>query len=136
MSNRQFEKFYWPTFKKLMLGLIEEGLVPMPFAEGNYADRLDIVSDMPKGSVIWHFETIDMAEAKKKLGDKVCIAGNVPVSLLVTGSPQEVKEECRRLIEIAAPGGGYILTGAASMNEGHPENLKVMMEAAREFGRY
>jgi hypothetical protein len=136
MSNKQFETFYWPTFKKVMMGLIEEGLVPMPFAEGNYLTRLEIIKDMPRAKVIWWFEQMDMAKAKEVLGGHACIAGNLPVSVLYTGTPQEVKEGCRRLIEICAQGGGYILTAAASMNQGSPDNLRAMMEAAKEYGMY
>jgi uroporphyrinogen-III decarboxylase len=136
MSNKQFETFYWPTFKKVMMGLIEEGLVPLPFAEGDFSARLEIIRDMPKGAVVWHFETMDMAYAKKVLGDNACIAGNLPASILCTGTPQQVKESCRKLIETCAPGGGYILTGAASMDNGNPDNLRAMTEAAKEYGVY
>jgi uroporphyrinogen-III decarboxylase len=120
----------------VMMGLINDGLVPLPFAEGDYEPRLEIIKDMPRSSVIWHFERMDMAKAKKVLGDNVCIAGNVPVSILCTGTPQEVKEYCRRLIESCAKGGGYILTGAASIEKGDVANLRVMMEAAKEYGTY
>jgi uroporphyrinogen-III decarboxylase len=136
MSNEQFETFYWPTLKKVMLGLIDEGLVPLPFAEGDYTPRLEIIEDMPRGKVTWYFEEMDMARAKEVLGDNACIAGNLPVSMLCTGTPQQVKEGCRRLIETCAPGGGYILTASASMNQGNPENLRAMMEAAKEYGVY
>jgi uroporphyrinogen-III decarboxylase len=136
MSDKQFEKFYWPTFRKVLIGLINEGLVPMPFAEGSFMRRLDIIKDMPRGSIIWYFERTDLRTAKKVLGGHACIAGNVPVSILCTGTPQEVKEACRKQIEIAAPGGGYILAGAASMNKGNPENLRAMIEAAQEYGTY
>jgi uroporphyrinogen-III decarboxylase len=136
MSNEQFETFYWPTFKAVMMGLIDEGLVPLPFAEGDYTPRLEIIKDMPRGTVIWYFEEMDMARAKEVLGDNACIAGNLPVSLLYTGTPQEVKEGCRELIEICAPGGGYILTASAEMNQGNPDNLRAMMEAAKEYGVY
>jgi uroporphyrinogen-III decarboxylase len=91
---------------------------------------------MPKSSVLWSFEDIDMARAKKVLGNVACIAGNVPASVLYTKTPKDVKENCRKLIETCAPGGGYILTGAAGMNEGNPDNLRAMMEAAREYGVY
>jgi uroporphyrinogen-III decarboxylase len=134
MSPGQFEEFYWPTFKKVLLGMIEEGLVPMPFAEGNYEPRLEIIADMPKSSIIWYFEVMDMARAKRVLGDVACIAGNVPASLLVTGTPGAVKEACRRLIETCGPGGGYILSGGAGMNLGNPDNLHAMMDAAKEYG--
>lgn len=136
MSNKQFETFYWPTFKAVMLGLIDEGLVPLPFAEGDYTPRLEIIKDMPRGTVIWYFEEMHMARAKEVLGDNACIAGNLPVSVLYTGTPQEVKEGCRQLIETCAPGGGYILTASAGMNQGNPDNLRAMMEAAKEYGVY
>ena len=136
MSNQQFETFYWPSFKKVLMGLVSEGLVPMPFAEGNYEPRLEIVRDMPRSSVIWFFEQMDMAKAKKILGDNACIAGNVPVSLMCTGTPEQVKEHCRELIEICGKGGGYMLTAAAYMDIGNPDNLRAMMEAAKEYGVY
>ena len=136
MSNEQYETFYWPTFKKILIGMINEGLVPMPFAEGNYEPRLDIIKEMPRSSMIWWFEHMDMSRAKKVLGDAACIAGNVPVTMLCTGTPPEVKDHCRKLIEVCAPGGGYILTGSASMDRGNPDNLRAVMEAAKEYGVY
>lgn len=134
MSPKQYEKFYWPTLKKVLVGLVEEGLVPMPFAEGNYEPRLDVIGDLPKTGVIWYFEVMDMAKAKKMIGDTCSIAGNVPASILVTGTPEQVKECCKRLIEDCAAGGGYILNGSAGMNTGPIASLHAMMEAAREYG--
>ena len=136
MSDKHFKTFYWPTFKKVMMGLIKEGLVPLPFAEGNYLPRLEIIRDIPRGTVIWYFEHMDMAKAKEVLGDNACIAGGLPASVLCTGTPVDVKEQCRQAIEICAPGGGYILTAGASMNKGNPDNLRAMMEAAKEYGVY
>jgi hypothetical protein len=78
MSPKQFEEFYWPTFKKVLMGIINEGLVPLPFAEGNYIPRLELIQDMPKGSIVWYFEYMDMAHAKRTVGKKNCIMGNLP----------------------------------------------------------
>ena len=136
MSPKQFETFYWPTFKKVLLGIINEGLVPMPFAEGNYIPRLEIIQDMPKGSIVWYFEYMDMVQAKKTVGRKNCIMGNLPISIMVTGTVKDVSEGCRKLIEDCAAGGGYILTSAASMDQGRVENLHAMMDAAKEYGKY
>lgn len=136
MSNQQYEKFYWPTFRKVILGLIEEGVVPMLFAEGRYDNRLEIIKDLPRGKVVWHFDRTDMFRAKKILGDNACIAGNVPASLLCTGTPKAVKEYCRKLIEVCGEGGGFILTGGASIDRGDPDCLRAMTEAAMEYGTY
>ncbi|MBN2040253.1 MAG: hypothetical protein JW864_09445 [Spirochaetes bacterium] len=136
MSDKQFRTFYWPGLKKVMEGLINEGLVPMPFAEGDYNPRLEVIKDMPRASVIWYFETMNMENAKKVLGDNACIAGNLAVSILCTGTPEQVKQGCKDLIEKCAAGGGYILTGSAGINRGNPENLHAMMDAAKEYGVY
>jgi hypothetical protein len=136
MSNEQFNKFYWPSLKEVLLGIINEGLVPMPLAEAYYEQRLEFIKDLPRSSVVWWFERTDMAKAKGVLGDVSCIAGNVPTSLLSTGTPQEVKEYCRKLIETCGKGGGYILTGASSVEETTADNLRAMMEAAKEYGVY
>ena len=136
MSPKQFETFYWPTLQKVLVGLVEEGLVPMPFAEGNYEPRLEHIGDLPKTGVIWYFEVMDMAKAKKMIGDTCTICGNVPASILVTGTKDQVKERCKRLIEDCAAGGGYILNGSAGMNNGPIDSLRAMMEAAVEYGTY
>ena len=136
MSDKQFEKFYWPSLQKLFLAMIEEGLVPMPFAEGRYNNRLKQITDTPKSGVVWYFDQTDMAEAKRILGKNSCIVGNVPSSIVMTGTKEQVKENCRKLIETCAPGGGYILAGGASIDTGDIANLRVMMEAAYEYGTY
>jgi len=136
MSDKQFEEFYWPSLRKVFMAMIEEGLVPMPFAEGKYTKRLKQINDTPKSGVVWYFDQTDMAEAKRILGDVSCIAGNVPTSIVMTGTVEQVKENCRQLIESCAPGGGYILAGGASIDKGKIENLKAMMESAYEYGTY
>jgi uroporphyrinogen-III decarboxylase len=136
MSTEQFKTFYWPSLKKMVMALYEEGIMCELFAEGSYNSRLELVNDLPRGEVMWHLDRTDMARAKEILGNDTCLTGNVPTSLLATGTPADVKEYCRKLIETCAKGGGFILNGGASVNEGNPDNLRAMVEAAREYGVY
>jgi uroporphyrinogen-III decarboxylase len=136
MSNAQFEKFYWPSLKKYILALIDEGIMVYLFAEGKYNSRLEIVKDMPEGWIVWHFDQTDMVKVKHVLGNTQCFAGNVPTSLMCTGTPEAVKENCRKLIELCGKDGGYILTGGAGAAEVKAENLHAMMDAAKEYGVY
>lgn len=136
MSPKQFEKFYWPSLKKVVNALANEGIRSELFAEGTYDSRLESVNEFPKGTVSWLFDKTNMARAKSILGKTCCISGNVPSSLMVTGGPKEVKEYCRKLIEVCAPGGGFVLAGGAWVSQGNPDNLHAMMEAAKEYGRY
>jgi uroporphyrinogen-III decarboxylase len=120
-----------------MDALINEGLICMMFAEGGYNTRLETIkSDFPKGSVIWWFDQTDMALAKKILGDTFAIQGNVPSSLMVTGSPAEVKDYCRKLIETCGKGGGYIMAAGCIAENPKLENLQAIMETIREYGVY
>jgi uroporphyrinogen-III decarboxylase len=136
MSDKQFAEFYWPTYRRLLLAMINEGLVPMPFAEGRYTNRLKQINDTPPSGVVWYFDQTDMKEAKHILGGICCIAGNVPTSVVIKGTPDSVKEYCRKLIADCAPGGGFILAGGASIDNGKIENLQAMMAAVKEYGVY
>jgi hypothetical protein len=136
MSDKQFETFYWPTLKKLILAFIKEGLIVMLAAEGQYNRRLEVIQDLPRGWTHWMFDQTDMARAKKIVGKNACISGNVPSSLMMTGTPRDVKEYCRTLIKVCGEGGGYILSGGSAATETNPENLRVFMEAAKEYGTY
>ncbi len=136
MSLKQFEKFYWPTFRKLLLGLINEGIVPMMVIDGSYNTRLEIIKDLPRASVVWTFEQTDMFKAKEILGDSACIAGNVLAAQLYTHTPQAIKEYCRKLIEVCGKGGGYILSLGSGIDKCDPANLQAIIEAAKEYGVY
>jgi uroporphyrinogen-III decarboxylase len=138
MSNQQFEEFYWPGLKTLMLTLIEHGLTPMPFLEGDYTPRLKYLQELPPGKVLGHFDVVDLKKAKEMLGDVMCFWGNVPAQMLVTGTPQQVKDYCKNLIDIFGDNGGLILDGAVDgvPPESKPENVEAMMETALEYGVY
>jgi hypothetical protein len=136
MSQKQFETFYWPSLKKVMDAYIKEGLIITLFAEGSYNTRLEYVNVFPRGSVCWLFDQTDMVRAKRLLGDKCCLQGNVPSSLIVTGSPGDVKEYCRNLIEGCGQGGGYILSAGCVAENPKLENLRAMVAAVNEYGVY
>lgn len=138
MSNKDFEKFYWPTLKKVILGLIDAGTVPYLFVEGGYNQRLDIIvdSDIPAGHTVWMFDQTNMKEVKKKLGGWACFGGNVPGSLMKTGTPQEVSDYVKKLIDDVAGDGGYILANGAVMDDSTPENVHAMIDTGKEYGKY
>ena len=112
-----------------MLGLIEAGFVPMPLFEGDYNTRLDIIKDIPKGKAIYWFEDIDIYEAKKVLGDRVCIRGNLPGTMLQFGTPGQVRDYVRELIDVLGRDGGLIVDTGTFFDEAKHENV-------RAHGRY
>ncbi|MCB0207420.1 MAG: uroporphyrinogen decarboxylase, partial [Anaerolineae bacterium] len=77
MSQAQFEKFYWPTWKQVMLALYEEGITSYLFIEGSYNKRLENLAEMPEKSLVCHFDQTEMGPVKEILSDKFIITGNV-----------------------------------------------------------
>jgi uroporphyrinogen-III decarboxylase len=136
MSLKQFEHFYWPYLLKVINALVDRGYTPDVFFEGDYNSRLEYLAQMPKGKVIARFDQIDMARAKEIVGKTVCIAGNMPVSILQVGTVDDVKAKCKELIDTAGKDGGYILAPASALDEVKPENLKAMIDFTKEYGRY
>jgi hypothetical protein len=136
MSLKQFEIFYWPTLKKLILALIDEGLTPAPFFEGDYTSRLEYLLEIPEGKMVGHFDTTDIFKAKEVLKGHICIQGNIPASLLQAGTPQEVKDYTKKLIDSVGKGGGYIMACRGSLDDADPALMKVWMDYTREYGVY
>jgi uroporphyrinogen-III decarboxylase len=136
MSLDQFKKFYWPTLRELTVALIAEGLTPYLFWEGDCTSRLEHIADIPAGKAMYRFEATDMMKAKDILRDKVCIRGNVPISILATATPDDVRTYCKKLIDYVGKDGGFILDSSAGLTDARPENLRAMFEFTREYGVY
>jgi hypothetical protein len=136
MSLKQFKEFYWPTLQQLILDLVAADCTPYLLIEGRYNTRLDIIKEVPKAKCIYHFEGTDIFEAKKKLGDSVCIMGNMPNSLLATGSVDQVKDYTKKLVDVCGDGGGYIMSASALIDEAKHDNMEAWIETTREYGQY
>lgn len=136
LSDEQFRKFYWPGFKALIEGLIEGGCIPMPWVEGSWSTRLKIMKDIPKGKSLWIFDNQDMKKAKETLGSVACIGGNIQSSSLVVASPEEVKDQTKKLIDTCSKDGGYIMCNGAFFDHAKPENVKAYVDTAKEYGVY
>jgi uroporphyrinogen-III decarboxylase len=137
MSNKQFAKFYWPCFKALLLGLIDAGLTPIPLFEGDYTPRLEFLQELPPKKILGHFDQVDRSKAKKLIGDVMCFWGNVPASLMCTGTKQQVKDDVKELIDIFGDNGGLIIDSSIGIpDEAKPENVQALTEAVHEYGIY
>jgi uroporphyrinogen-III decarboxylase len=77
-----------------------------------------------------------MAKAKATLGKKACLLGGVPSSMLNLSTPEEVKKYAKHLIDTAGKDGGYIMGNGAFFDHAKPENVKAMVDAAKEYGVY
>lgn len=132
MSNAQFEKFYWPTWKEVMLALYKEGITCYLFVEGSYNNRLEYLAEMPEKSLLCHFDKTDMRRVKEILSDKFIIAGNVPPSLMSAGTVDQVRAYCEDLVELYEDAPGYIMSFGCSFEKTTEEKLRACMDAVKK----
>ena len=91
-------------------------------------DGIDTLDPPPLGDV-------DLAEAKRRVGERLFLKGNVdPVGTVLLGSPETVRADAARRIAIGAPGGGYVLSTACSVPPGAPPDNVQQLRAAAEAG--
>ena len=135
MSLKQFEKFYWPYFKAVLLKMIEKGITPFPFLEGIWDQRLEYFLELPKGSMVCHFAYTNMKKAKDILGGHMCIMGDIPSSLLNAGTPQQVEEYTRDLMAYCGKDGGLIVSNN-TVNQGKPDCIRAMIDTVKKYGVY
>lgn len=136
MSIENYEKHYWPTLKRMIMAAIDADLTPIVFCEGKYDTRLDCITDIPKGKVLYVFENVDWAEAKKKVGPYAAIGGGMDTHVLMNGSAEDVIRECRKNLDILAPGGGFFSMNSIALDEVSPENMHAWRNTIEKYGRY
>jgi hypothetical protein len=80
---------------------------------------------------------VDLADAKKRIGNRMCIIGNVQLDDLTRCGRRELEEKCINAIRQAAPGGGYVLEPTATPLPDTPiENIVAFIKAGRRYGSY
>lgn len=137
MSDEHYAKFYWPTLKDLVEKIVEAGYTPYILTEGPYYSRLKYLEELPEHKVVLAFTDMDMAVVKKALGARHCITGGFNEHLLEVGTKQQVVDEVKRLLDICAPGGGYIFAVDRTLDYmAKPENVEAMCETVRTYGKY
>jgi hypothetical protein len=134
MSEKQFDKFYWPGLKKALLANIDLGYVPIPFFEAEFGDRLERLLELPKGKIVASVEHMDALRAKEILRGHSCIMVRPPLSSKIW-SLREVEKYTRELINKCGKGGGLQLN-LRLPDKGTTKDFQAMLESVREYGRY
>ena len=136
MSDAHFGEFYWPTLLEIVNAWIDAGAIPYVYTEAKYDSRMKYLKDLPKGKTVVHFEQIDIVNAKNELRDVACVSGVYPAQLLTYGTKQQVIDEAKRLMDVFAPGGGYIFDFDGGIYDSKRENLEALYDTIKTYGKY
>lgn len=135
LSKRLYPIFGLPYWRRELSAAPKEA-VKWYHNEGQVTGVLEAVREM--GADVFHFGWVDIAETKKRIGSWVCLCGNLnSTSLLLQRPKGQVVEAAKRAIELAAPGGGFILSSSGGMAPKTPiGNVDAMYETACTYGKY
>ncbi|HUZ21600.1 MAG TPA: uroporphyrinogen decarboxylase family protein [Acidimicrobiales bacterium] len=137
LNPKQWDTYYWPSLRRVLEGLWAQGKRTLFYAEGNWTPYLERIAELPERSIVFHVDQTDMSEAKRILGGRFCLSGGVPNTLLAYGTPSEVADHCKRLIDEYAADGGFIVDSCSVMQtDVQVANVVALVEAVREHGVY
>jgi len=137
VNMEHFEKIYWPTLKPILQEIWRRGHQVLFYAEGKWGPHLKRFAELPDASIIYHVDRDDIFEVHKVLGHKFALSGGIPNDLLAFGTPRQIREVCKKVIDGVARDGGYIMDASAIMqNDAKVENVRAMTDFTREYGVY
>ncbi len=136
---KYLRKYVFPWYKKIGDVCRDKGIGYIFHSDGDNTDAMDDFIDCG-----FHAfnpvqpNSMDIEEVKERWGDKLCIIGNLNLdSTLTLGSPEDVRAEVYERIRTIGPGGGYMVSSSNSITDYVPlENMKAMIDATFEFGKY
>jgi hypothetical protein len=130
-----YERFELPDLKKMIGAFRDAGLITVTHLDTDYTNNLTYYKELPAKSVVVELDgASDIFKAKEILGGHCCIAGDVPAALTSLGTPEEVEEYCKKLIDVVGKDGGFILsTGCTLPADCKFENLQAMVNTAKNY---
>ncbi|MFZ7132385.1 MAG: hypothetical protein ACOWWR_08510 [Eubacteriales bacterium] len=139
LGAKNFEKFYWPTYKAMIIAIAEKGSKAMINLEGKWRSLYPLLLDMPQSSIVGIVEEDDPFEAKKLIGDRFTIISGVPTHYIKYKTKQECLDYAKKVIDELAPGGGFMFStekNLLSLTDVNVENYIALQEFVHEYGKY
>ena len=139
MSPKHYREFVFPWYRWCGAMVRDRGIPYVFHSDGRLNSVLDDI--LACGFNALHPiepKAMDIVELKKKVGDRLCLIGNIDLGYTLTrGTPEEVEAEVRERIRTVGPGGGYCVGSSNSVTAYVPmENYQAMRRAVFTYGRY
>lgn len=134
ISPDTYRKFAFPWEKKAVESVQDEAL---PYSIHICGDTTKIIQDMgATGAKVLEIDwKLDMGTARKILPKSTVMMGNInPSDPMYLGTPQQVREQVRKLIEDTRGQGIIVSSGCALGANTKPENVRAMVEAVKLYG--
>ncbi|MFZ7132160.1 MAG: uroporphyrinogen decarboxylase family protein [Eubacteriales bacterium] len=138
LSPKQFEKFFLPTYQKMVDRIHACGGKMIMFLEGSWDNKVEWLCSLPKDFIFGLCEADDIFKMKKLVGDNICLVGGMPLNKLRYGTVQENVDYTKHLVDELAPGGGYIFSSSRELltkTDVNWENFKAAYRTVHDYGK-
>jgi len=139
VAPRFLRRYIFPWHKRIGEMVQAKGLPYLYHSDGRIYDVIDDLIDCGYNALHpCEPASMDIAELKRRYGDRLCLCGNINLdSTLTLGTPEQVEEEVKLRIRTIAPGGGFCCGSSNSVPEYVPyENYLAMIGAIQKYGEY
>ena len=139
LSPAQFARFVTPYLKRLIAAYREMGFYTIKHTDGNIMPILDQLVDANPHALhsLDPQAGVDIAEIKRRYGDRICLIGNVNCGLLDTGTEEACVESASYALRHGMPGGGYIFSTSNCVYTGMKlSRYELMLDVWRQEGNY
>jgi len=138
LRPEHLRRHVFPWYKEMARRCHEAGLYFFFHSDGVLWDVMDDLIDIGIDALHPIDPTcLDINEVKRRVGDRICLMGNISNELLMMGTPEEVAELTKKRLREIAPGGGYCLGAGNSVPDwARFENYMAMRETVLKYGRY
>jgi uroporphyrinogen decarboxylase len=122
LSPAWFDEFVAPFLRKEIQAYRDMGYYVIKHTDGNIMPILDQVVECRPHAIhsLDPQAGVDIAEVKRRCGDRVCLIGNVNCGLMDTGTDEEVAASARYSLRHGMPGYGYIFSTSNCVYTGMP----------------
>ncbi|NLL62729.1 MAG: hypothetical protein GX241_00545 [Ruminococcaceae bacterium] len=139
LSPEQFDRFYWPTYKAMVEFIHENGGKMFTLLEGNWGKNVDRLLELPDHSCVVMVENDNLADVKKRLENKFCVMGGMPLAMLRDSTVQECVDHAKKVVDEMAPGGNFIFCNDKVLlapGDAQIKNLQAVNQFVHVYGQY
>lgn len=135
LSEPMWQDLVFPQLKILVGNLVEAGFNPILHFDHNWTRDLVHLRKLPARKCILQLDGMtDIRMAKEVLGDHMALMGDVPATMLATGTTDDVRSYVRNLIRDVGDRGFLLAPGCDAPVNARPENMEALCAAGLEFG--
>jgi len=130
-----FERFWWPYTKRIVEALHDRGIIPWFHLDQCWDLNIPYFKELPRASCFLDLDGLtDIFRAKEILKDHLCIQSDVSASLFSLGTPKQVQDYVKKLIDKLGVDGGHILSSGCEVpSETKDENFRIFLETGKTY---